>query len=198
MPNYVINVVRFQGDTRQLEAMRAAIQDDRCGVCSIDFNKIIPMPKGLFMVAIGPVERELYGANNWMDWSRANWGTKWNAFRFGDDLDDHNPGRIAFVTANGAPHPILKKLSEMYPDIIMRHQWADDNVGYNCGERTYKGGRLIDEYIPDYGTRAVNFACEVMGTTPADHCLKLNEDGTEYVCAEDENMDETMEEGMHL
>lgn len=198
MPNYVTNIIHFQGNERQLEAMHTAIQDYRCGMYSIDFDKIIPMPKDLFMGAIGPVEQELYGTNNWMDWSRANWGTKWNAFRFEDDLDDHDPGRIVFVTANGAPHPVLKKLSEMYPDIIMRHQWADDNVGCNCGERTYKGGQLIDEYIPDYGRRSVDFACEVMGTTPADYCLKLNEDGTEYVCAEEEDMDETMEEGMHL
>ena len=41
----------------------------------------------------------------------------------------------------------------------------------------------------------MDYACEVMGTTPEDHGLDLNEDGTEYVCAEET---EEMEDGMHL
>ena len=120
-----------------------------------------------------------------------------DGFRFDDD-DQYSDGKITFVTANNAPAPIMQKLSEMYPDITMRHQWADDNVGHNCGERVYKAGSVIEEFKPEPGVKAVDYACKIMGTTPADHCLKLNEDGTEYVCAEEEDMDETMEEGMHL
>ena len=52
----------------------------------IDFQKIIPMPKGLWMGGINPETRAKYGKNNWLDWSLANWGTKWNAFRFDDDV----------------------------------------------------------------------------------------------------------------
>ena len=195
MPNYVTNIVHFQGDAERIASMRAAVQDDQYGLYGIDFSKIIPMPGNLYMGPIGPTERQLYGKNNWYDWSRANWGTKWNAFRFADDPDSYSPSQIRFITANGAPHPVLQKLSEMYPDITMRHQWADDDVGMNCGERTYKGGEILDEYIPDYGRRSVDYACEVMGTTPEDHGLELNEDGTEYVCAEET---EEMEDGMHL
>lgn len=186
MANNVTNIIHFLGDEKQIVALRAAVQHDEYGTCGIDFEKIIPMPGGLWMGGINPDTRAMYGTNNWLDWSVANWGTKWNAYHFNDDPDACSDGRIVFVTANGAPHPVLKKLSEMYPDIIMRHQWADENVGYNCGARTYKGGQLIDEYIPDYGTRAVDFACGVMGTTPADHCLRLSEDGTEYICAEED------------
>lgn len=198
MANNVTNIIHFRGDEKQIAALRASVQHDEYGTCGIDFEKIIPMPSDLWMGGINPDTRERHGRNNWLDWSVCNWGTKWNAYRFNDDPDAYSVGRIVFATGNSAPHPILKKLSEMYPDIIMRHQWADDNVGYNCGERTYKGGQLIDEYIPDYGTRAVDFACEVMGTTPADHCLKLNEDGTDYVCAEGEDEDIGIEKGMHL
>ena len=123
--------------------------------------------------------RAKYGKNNWLDWSVANWGTKWSAFRFDDD-DHYSDGTITFVTVNNAPTPIMQKLSEMYPDSTMRHQWADDNVGHNCGERVYKAGAVIEEFKPEPGVKAVDHACKIMGTTPADHCLKLNEDGTEY------------------
>lgn len=185
MPNFITNIVHFKGDPEQVQDLRGAVQDDKYGMSGIDFQKIIPMPGGLWMGGINPDTRAKYGKDNWLDWSIANWGTKWNAFRFDDD-DQYSDSKITFVTANNAPHPILKKLSEMYPDITMRHQWADDNVGYNCGERTYKGGQVLDEYFPDYGKRAVDYACEVMGTKPEDHYLQLNEDGTEYVAMDDE------------
>lgn len=194
MANFITNIIHFQGDPKQILDLRRAVQDDQCGKCGIDFEKIIPMPGGLWSGGINPHTRALYGKNNWLDWRIANWGTKWNAFRF--DNDHYSDNKLVFVTANAAPEPIMRKLSQMYPDITMRHQWADDNVGYNCGERIYKAGEVLEEYLPDYGTKSVEYACEVMGTTPADHCLKLNEDGTAYVCAEDE--DEAMEEGMHL
>lgn len=122
MPNYVTNIVHFQGDAERIASMRAAVQDDQYGLYGIDFGKIIPMPGNLYMGSIGPTERQLYGKNNWYDWSRANWGTKWNAFRFEDESDSYSPSQIRFITANGAPHPVLQKLSEMYPDITMRHQ----------------------------------------------------------------------------
>ena len=196
MPNFITNIVHFKGNPKQTLALREAVQDDEYGMCGIDFEKIIPMPSGLFMGCIDSEVRARYGKNNWLDWSIANWGTGRNAFRFNDDPEAYSDNRIVFVTANHVPHPVLQKLSEMYPDITMRHQWADDNVGHNCGEHTYKGGQIIDEYIPDYGRRAVDYACEVMGTTPADHCLKLNEEGTAYVCAEDEDEDMEVKLGL--
>lgn len=195
MANYVTNIVCFYGNEQQVEKLRNTVQDDEYGWPGIDFNKIIPMPSGLFMGGINPDTRAQYGKNNWLDWSVANWGTKWNAFQFENDPEKCADDRILFVTANRAPHPVLQKLSEMFPDITMHHQWADENVGYNCGERTYKGGQILDAYYPDYGKRAVEYACQVMGTLPSDHCLKLSEDGTEYVCAEE---DEEMEVEMRL
>lgn len=198
MANNVTNIIHFQGDEKQIAALRAAVQHEEYGTCGIDFEKIIPMPSGLWMGGINPDTVARYGKNNWRDWSIANWGTKWNAYRFDDNPDHYSDNKITFATANKAPAPIMQKLSEMYPDITMRHLWADDNVGHNCGERVYKAGSVIEEFKPEPGVKAVDYACQIMGTTPADHCLKLNKDGTEYVCAEEEDEDIGMEEGMHL
>ena len=74
----------------------------------------------------------------------------------------------------------------------MEHQWADDNIGMGCGQRTYQAGKIIDEYCPDYGRRAIEFACEVTGQTPADRGLVLNDEGTDYINIE------LMGGGMHL
>lgn len=72
----------------------------------------------------------------------------------------------------------------------MEHRWADEDIGMNCGQRTYQGGQIIDEYYPDYGRRSVDFACDVKGVSPEDYGLVLNESGTEYIPMEEH------EEGM--
>ncbi len=133
-----------------------------------------------------------YGAPTWYEWCVQNWGTKWNAYNCNAAPDANT---MSFLTAWSAPHPILQKLSEMYPDLVVEHQWADKDIGANCGQRTYQGGDILDEYYPDYGKRSVEFACQVMGAEPEDYGLVLSQDGTEYVCAEDT---EETEGGMHL
>ncbi len=97
-----------------------------------------------------------YGAPTWYEWCVQNWGTKWNAYDCNAAPDANT---MTFLTAWSAPHPILQKLSEMYPDLVMEHQWADEDIGANCGQRTYRGGAILDEYYPDYGKRSVEFAC---------------------------------------
>ena len=84
MPNHVVNIVTFECSEEKLKEIMEAIQyddgpDDQKGIGTIDFNKVIPMPDNIFKGNLGPKEREMYGKNNWYDWSIKNWGTKWNA-----------------------------------------------------------------------------------------------------------------------
>lgn len=55
-----------------------------------------------------------YGYRSWYGWRNANWNTKWNAC----DASYTN-GVLYFETAWDFPTPVMKKLSEMYPDITM-------------------------------------------------------------------------------
>lgn len=121
-----------------------------------------------------------YGSTTWYDWSIKNWGTKWNAYGYDSEADYGSGDSLRFQTAWSGPHPILEKLSEMYPSITFVHQWADEDLGANCGERTYLGGEMIDEFIPE-GVRAMQFAMEVWDYDPIDLGLALNKSGTGYV-----------------
>ena len=51
MPNYVSNLVEFSGDPVAVQNMLIAIKDDRYGLGTIDFNKLIPMPESLMIEA---------------------------------------------------------------------------------------------------------------------------------------------------
>lgn len=58
-------------------------------------------------------------------------------------------------------------LSEQYPELEIFHEWADEDIGMNCGRREYKSGDLIYEYYPE-GDEATAFACGLWGLDPSE------------------------------
>ena len=86
---------------------------------------------------------QVYGETTWYEWRCANWGTKWNAYdQTGGD------GWLTFETAWSAPHPVIDKLAEMFPQVKITHKWADEDYGNNCGCRVYVNGELDVDEMP--------------------------------------------------
>ena len=102
-----------------------------------------------------------YGAPTWYKWRIRNWGTKWNAYGYKDDVqfDGHS---LRFLTAWAPPQPVIAKLSEMYPNLDFIHQFASEDIGVNCGEDEYHNGSLCGEYRPAQ-QEAINFANGLWG-----------------------------------
>ena len=201
MPNYVKNILSFDGDPVQVDRLFSTIQGENGPV---DFDKLIPMPSELeiesgsrtaagfkkymkFIVDHGfsterepaylnahlEIDREEwalgkqafhnlqnFGYPTWYEWRSQNWGTKWNASH-GEVAD----GRLSFLTAWNAPKPVMEKLAKMFPSITIHHVWADEDIGYNCGDRTYKNGAVTQEYIPT-GQEAVELGCDLWNIDP--------------------------------
>ncbi len=129
-----------------------------------------------------------YGAPTWYEWSIVHWGTKWNAYGMSENTAEEQRNELRFQTAYDAPHPILEKLAQMYPQITFEHEWADEDIGANCGRRKFLDGRIIDEYFPE-GKAAMDFAMNLWGYEPADLDLALNSTGTAYIDIEMKNYD---------
>ncbi|WP_295087320.1 LPD28 domain-containing protein [Ruminococcus sp.] len=181
MPNHVTNVISFSGDKSRISAMLKEIQNDEHGIGSVDFEKILPMPDTVYNGSLGIRERELYGENNWYDWRIGNWGTKWNSYGYTENTTFQD-GKIKFLTAWSAPHPILQKLSEMFPDIKIEHEWADEDIGMNCGRYVYYDGERVEEYFPESQKECLEFAAKVMDVSlEEDYALYLNASETGYV-----------------
>lgn len=141
MPNHVKNIITISGDKNEFYKLSENVKgnDPYYGYeISFDFEKIIPMPDNIYQgdLKIG----ESYDENNWLDWSIDHWGTKWNAY-------EHEERENGFVslTAWSAPHPVIEKLAKDYPKLTIRHRWADEDIGNNCGTRVYKSGELVSE-----------------------------------------------------
>ena len=74
-----------------------------------------------------------YGAKDWYDWSRINWGTKWNAYNTDLEYIDECEVVIYFQTAWSGVSDIIKELTERYPQLIFEYAYSDEDMGYNCG-----------------------------------------------------------------
>lgn len=99
-----------------------------------------------------------YGCRDWYDWSCNNWGTKWNAYdQFSSDF-----GKISFDTAWSTPFPVIQKLAQKYPELDFEVEFADEDIGNNCGAYKFQNGMLVGEYLPK-GLDADRFACEIKG-----------------------------------
>lgn len=237
MPNWVENRLSYNGNETEIKEMLEKIRYDNATIGTIDFNKIIPMPKsldiecgsrtdkGIEMVKNylenlpaelkgkeGTYEEILedlhnhsadisddeekkiwdvgvtavdnlykYNAPTWYEWCNDNWNTKWNACGYDENTDYSDSDFIWFQTAWSAPVPVIQKLSEMYTNIELSLQFADEDLGQNCGEMKFKGGNIIEEYIPETRKEAIEFAAKVWEYDLSDFQLHLNATGTDYI-----------------
>lgn len=122
-----------------------------------------------------------YEAPTWYEWCCKNWGTKWNACGYDENTDYSDSDFIWFQTAWSAPVPVIQKLSEMYPNIELTLEFADEDLGQNCGEMKFKDGDIFEEYIPQTGKEAIEFAARVWEYDLSDFQLHLNATGTDYI-----------------
>ncbi len=77
---------------------------------------------------------EVYGANNWYDWSVENWGTKWNSYEV--QFIASSPTNLVFVmqTAWAPPHAIFETLEAQGYELHYYWQDEGDDTLHEHGE----------------------------------------------------------------
>lgn len=174
MPNHVTNRIEFHGEQSNIDKVLNLIKNDK--EC-IDFEKIVPMPAHIYRGNLGPEEEKKYGKDNWYDWSRFNWGTKWNAYWSKLDKDNNT---IEFDTAWSCPIALLDKLAEVcYAyGVSFTGKWADEDAGFNVG--VFESDCDGDEYwfSYEYITSESNEAYEIYAELKGEHnCFGRDKDG---------------------
>lgn len=153
MPNHVINILKIKTKNPN-EVFK------KFGEENFDFNKVIPMPDYIYKGDIGEKERNLYGENNWYDWSNKYWGTKWNAYDQCEPYVEGNYVTYVFSTAWSCPLPIYQELAKKY-DIEVKY--ADEDIGSNCGRIKSKDGKIIEHKTEEDFTDPEGYAKRVWG-----------------------------------
>lgn len=94
----------------------------------------------------------------WYDWNCDNWGTKWNSY-----MCKFTNKEIRFDTAWASPVPVLLEISrQLGPDVTLRIDYADEDIGHNLGSYELKGGQVVSRMdVWEGSEEAVRLACEI-------------------------------------
>ena len=163
MPNWCKNNLRICGNGEKVLELLEYLKDENG---NFTMNRAVPMPKELEDTespnrASEEEKKKLiekYGADNWYDWRRMNWGVKWDADESGfwKDGDDW---MISFQTPWGPPCIFMEKLSKQFPKITFILQFADEGYGeYPLGQAIYEDGNECLEGPSDGSNEAESFA----------------------------------------
>lgn len=131
----------------------------RYSINSMDRFKDFSQDKLDELFALGKKHVEIYlryGAKDWYDWSRINWGTKWNAYNTDLEYLDENVAVVSFQTAWSAVPEIIAELVECYPALCFEYDYADENIGYNCGTGHGEDGDFLFTTLIDGGLEAMS------------------------------------------
>lgn len=100
-----------------------------------------------------------FGFNNGgYDWCVNNWGTKWNFSEvyvreeYGDDDESDDPeyGIIyEFETAWAPPIPVIKKMSEDFPDLRFSIKYYEAGMAFQ-GHNIFRAGEILFSEESDY------------------------------------------------
>lgn len=177
MSNFITNVITFKGDETRIKKLIARVKNDKYGLGSIDFNKVIPIPDNIYRGNLGPEEREKYGDANWYDWCNKNWGTKWNALGYIENPNSLKPDRLWCQTAWSPSIPITAELAKCFPDIEITHKYADEDFGAHVGTVVFKYGEIHTIITPkNFSQDAYVMAIEILDLSDEE----LKDMGYEY------------------
>lgn len=99
------------------------------------------------IAAIGRIylkNQEKYGAPTWYDWRCEHWGTKWNSCQAELTSEDDTELVYCFDTAWTAPDPVMKALTEKYPDLTATLQSVyEDDLPYNIHVTDFQNGEAV-------------------------------------------------------
>ena len=121
-----------------------------------------------------------YGYPTWYEWCCVNWGTKWDVseedvtFDAPSPVGDSGAGKtdLYINTAWSCPLPVFETISKQYPDITITCDFADENIGNNCGSFTTTNG--ITAFVDRTGD--IVFACGIWDEDPDEYITEQEED----------------------
>ena len=103
-----------------------------------------------------------YGAKDWYDWCRYNWGTKWNACD--TQIIDLNTADIYFNTAWSPISDLIGELAKQYPECCFDYQYAEEQAGVYAGYRNYENGEEVSgEDYPEFSKEAYEMFFSMWG-----------------------------------
>ena len=151
----VFSELSVSGDPQMIEKMFDDIQNEEEGLGSIDFNKIIPVPKDIYDGSLEKAAIEKNN-NNLSEWLKDNWGVQKSIY--GSYIPFFLDNAMWIVTLGGVSLQIFDALAKNYPDLIFELEWGYNMGKYGYGQKRYENGIEVYSYIPEEDS---DEACEL-------------------------------------
>lgn len=166
MPNWTTNTLRIESsDSEEIKQMNQFFKENTKphekdkGRVVLTFQGAVPRHKDLDITCPAQTDEEKkqaeinlkkYGAKDWYDWNRYNWGTKWDANTWGDCYidgeDDWAEIVIQFNTAWSPPLVWLEKVSKKYPLLTFKMDVEEESEEF-IGCPVARGGVLKENIV---------------------------------------------------
>ncbi|MCL2112276.1 MAG: hypothetical protein FWH32_08575 [Clostridiales bacterium] len=132
--------------------------------------------------------KEQFGFPTWDEWCLEEWGNELNAIAHESHPYEAGSGLVTFVTSfSGAPR-VVERIAEMFPSATFNYNFADEDIGYNLAEMTFRDGKFDSGFTyGSYCKEAIEFAAGLWGipiSGPNAEYL-LSHDGSGYLCLDD-------------
>lgn len=126
MPNHIINELVFRGVDG---AAQDAIASKLCNVDGkVDFEILVPTPPNVWLGSVGTKHEQAFGRQCCaLDWSRVQWGTKWNAYGHKPIERTADTITFRFDTAWRPPFPWLVAVFNVLK-LDFDHNWLDEGA----------------------------------------------------------------------
>mgnify|MGYP003676662845 CR=1 FL=1 len=130
MENDITNILTILGKTSDvMRVMSVLLNSER----DVSFTGIVPIPSEL-------AERPHIANPKYVNWAMGNWSTKFDA----SETVVIAPNVVKFLTYGTTPINLIGRLSELHPNVKLKVEYADEDLGFNVGDYTFKSGDVVD------------------------------------------------------
>jgi hypothetical protein len=125
----------------------------------------LPFDVGLPMTAaMRTLFEEQHGTANWYDWANTHWGTKWGIYEIEEISISESELEFSYYTAWGPANGLWMKISELYPDILIETEFADEGGNF-AGIAIFCSGQLLSVDTTDVDSEVGKEICDRLGLT---------------------------------
>lgn len=144
MPNHTYNTIIATGTPEALEAFtsKAKHEDREFSYWSFVTPPQEALDSGEYWETNGFVKGERKGdtPNNWYNFNRREWGTKWDTYDLYAERQSDTKWRASFSSAWSPPVPVFEAMVEQHPELEFEFYWEEEQ-GWG-GEAIGAGGHF--------------------------------------------------------
>lgn len=182
MPNWCNNTLIIKGQPKQLHKLLKHIELTESEAKALGYEGGTKF--SCHRVKPRPADQE----DNWYEWNKENWGSKWDLTDLDFFEDDWESGMVGmnFQTAWTPIQKIMDELATEFPKVRLEYTFYEEGANY-WGKTVYHKGTVLSEDVGDLSSASCDVRLEIEGDAhhSCDGCggsLHCQDEATPTLC----------------